>query len=191
MLVASTVLLSFGAILVLPKVMSRTSEVRERQSDDDADLLALRAHKKWQLVNPTRQFMKPNVAQLCGRNFGREEESPHLNKYISVYVNDVGRKAMMTEFSPKFPVGTMIVKEKFGSLEEKAPELITAMIKRSAGYNPETGDWEYFLVDGAATKIEERGKLENCMACHTMYKQSDFVIRSYLPAEVREKLKGK
>jgi hypothetical protein len=40
-----------------------------------------------------------------------------------------------------------------------------AMVKRSPGYDPEGGDWEYLVVapDG---RIEERGRLPLCERCH-------------------------
>jgi hypothetical protein len=90
---------------------------------------------------------------------GRQEPSPHLHKYISVFVNPVGREQMMTKQTPEFPVGSMIVKEKLATADSTTPELLTAMIKRAPGYNPEGGDWEYLVLDGTASKIVERGKL--------------------------------
>lgn len=96
----------------------------------------------------------------------------------------------MTKLSPKFPVGSIIVKEKLGSPDSTQPELLTAMIKRGPGYNPESGDWEYLVLDGAASKIIEQGKLTRCSGCHRPYQSSDFVTRTYLPATVQSKLKS-
>lgn len=155
----------------------------------DPDLTTLAKYRKWTLVNPTPQFMDPPAAISCAINVGREKSSPHVQKYVSVYVNPVGREAMMTKRSPKFPIGSMIVKEKLGSADSRSPELLTAMIKREAGYNPENGDWEYLVLDGEASKIVERGKLERCSGCHTWYKKSDFVTRTYLPEQVSRDLK--
>jgi hypothetical protein len=39
------------------------------------------------------------------------------------------------------------------------------MIKRTSGYDPAGGDWEY-LVLGASGRVEERGKLPLCARCH-------------------------
>jgi len=63
------------------------------------------------------------------------------------------------------------------------------MIKREPGYNPESGDWEYLVLDGGASKIVERGKLTRCSGCHRPYKSSDFITRTYLPETVRSDLK--
>ncbi|HEX6044665.1 MAG TPA: cytochrome P460 family protein [Pyrinomonadaceae bacterium] len=155
----------------------------------DSDLATLAKYRQWTLVNPTPQLMEPLSAQSCAIIPGRQEPSPHLHKYISVFVNSVGREAMMTKQQPKFPVGSMVVKEKFDKPDSTSPELLTAMIKREAGYYPEGGDWEYLVLDGAASKIVERGKLTRCSGCHVPYKYSDFITRTYLPSDVRIELK--
>lgn len=155
----------------------------------DPLLLEFSKYKKWTLVNPVPELMAPQAAQDCVLILGRKEGSPHLNKYISVYVNDTGRAAMMTQLTPRFPAGSMIVKEKLSDRSSSTPELLTAMVKREPGYNPESGDWEFVVLSGKADAITGRGKLTNCQACHLAYQRSDFVTRTYLPPAVREKLK--
>jgi Cytochrome P460 len=140
-------------------------------------------------VNPTPQLMEPQSSAGCAMIWGRQKESPHVNKYISVFVNSVGREQMMTKLTPRFPVGSIIVKEKLATPDSTKPEVLTAMIKRQPGYNPESGDWEYLVLDGAASKIVERGKLTRCSGCHRPYQSSDFITRTYLPREVSGALK--
>ena len=150
----------------------------------DHDLAELAKYRQWTLVNPKPELMEPQSARDCAINPGRQESSPHLRKYISVFVNPVGREQMLTtDQPPKFPAGSMIVKEKLGSRDSTTPEVLTVMIKRKPGYNPESGDWEYLVLDGAATKIVEQGKLTRCSSCHNYYKHSDFVTRTYLPRQ--------
>ena len=162
---------------------------RSSPKEPESDLSALAKYREWTLVNPTPQFMAPASAIACDINLGRRESSPHVRKYVSVFVNPVGREQMMTKRSPKFPIGTMIVKQKLGSPDSTEPELLTAMIKRAPGYNPENGDWEYLTLNGAATRIVEQGKLERCSSCHKSYDDSDFVTRTYLPQDVAGSLK--
>ena len=159
------------------------------RSVPESDLANLAKYRQWTLVNPTPQLMEPLPAISCTMIPGRQEPSPHLHKYISVFVNPVAREEMMTRQSPKFPIGSMIVKEKLGSVDSTTPELLTAMIKRAPGYNPEGGDWEYLVLDGAASKIVEQGKLTRCSGCHRPYQHSDFVTRTYLPETVSKNLK--
>jgi hypothetical protein len=103
---------------------------------------------------------------------------PHIKKFVHVYVSKNGEVAMRTN-SGFFPKGAIVLKEKFSDAEGKQTELFTGMIKREAGYNPECGDWEFFTLPGDASKVSERGKLQDCMDCHVEYKKSDYVTKSY------------
>jgi hypothetical protein len=185
----------FGKLLLVPVVAVICWVVVTRSAPGhqppapDPDLEILAKYKTWKLVNPTPELMEPVPAISCGRVAGRDEGSPHLHKYVSVYVNSTGKDAMMKMAWPKYPIGSMIVKEKLGSADSNKPELLTAMIKREAGYNPESGDWEYLVLDGAASEIVERGKLTRCNGCHKAYTLWDFVTRTYLPRDVQKKLK--
>src|SRR5215210_4709944 len=55
-------------------------------------------HRKWMLVNPARARMDAATAALCRAptpaETGRGSLGPHQGKFISVYVNEVGAKAM-------------------------------------------------------------------------------------------------
>lgn len=130
------------------------------------------------------------VSKLCGRYTGGRygNPNPHASSYISVYVNQTGRESMMTRLEPEFPQGSIIVKEKLTDPRATAPELLTAMVKRAKGYNPESGDWEYLVLDGSASTIKAQGKLEECNVYHVTSKGSDYIDRVYLPREIRAKL---
>jgi hypothetical protein len=175
------------ALLFVPALVTLGCMVEGQSSQQpaDRDLTALAEYRQWTLVNPTPLLMEPVSAASCVAVSGRHESSSHGPKYISVFVNLAGREAMMNGQPPKFPVGSMIVKEKLGSPDSKNPEVLTAMIKREAGYNPESGDWEFLVLDGAASKITERGKLTHCSGCHKPYESSDFVTKSYLTDSVK------
>jgi len=82
------------------------------------------------------------------------------------------------------------VKEKLLSKDGGAPELLTAMIKREPGYNPESGDWEFLILDASATYvIGGRGTKANCQSCHALAKNNDYVFRSYLPKGALSRLR--
>jgi hypothetical protein len=146
-------------------------------------------YKHWTRVNPEPAQVNAQASQLCAAlTVPQAPTSPH-DKYITVYVNEIGRHAMMEEKAPHFPQGSVIVKEKLTTPESATPELLTVMIKRKPGYNPESGDWEFVVLDGEGRTVQARGKLENCQSCHLMDKATDYVSRSYLPAEVAKKLR--
>jgi hypothetical protein len=50
------------------------------------------------------------------------------------------------------------------------------MYKRAPGFNPKGGDWEFLILDGAATKIQERQKKGSCLDCHDSQRDRDFVF---------------
>ena len=152
-------------------------------------------YRNWTKVNDQPQLMQLQTAQLCAALLPPDlknvngPNNPHREKYISVYVNAKGREAMFEKLKPTFPEGSVIVKEKLPNKSSDTPELLTVMIKRSKGFNTVTGDWEYMVVDGGGTKVEKRGRLENCQSCHLATPGTDYIFRTYLSIDVRSKLK--
>ena len=158
-------------------------------SDDFESLKAeLSKYRTWTLVNPQPLLMDKVVATACAAP-NISTPSPHSNKYILVYVNDVGKAAMMSEKHPKFPPGSIIVKEKLSEKINRLPELLTIMVKRSEGYDQANGNWDYLVVDGDSSRIERPANVRSCQTCHLAHKETDYVSRIYLPKDVREKLK--
>lgn len=153
-------------------------------------------YKNWTKASKSNFVMNTASATACAATRrevpikGSEiEKSPHKDKYINVFVNAVGKEAMLMQKRPKFPVGTVIVKEKLSSPDSLIPELLTVMIKRAKGFNPKVGDWEFMTLNGDATEVTSKGKLENCQTCHIGYKQNDFITRTYLTDAIKERLK--
>ncbi len=150
-------------------------------------------YRSWAKVNPLPLLLPTHLDGLCrvatGRDLIATSSNPHRRKYFTVYVNNVGRSAMMHQAEPKFPKNSVIVKEKLLDRNSNSPELLTVMVKREVGFNPASGDWEYMVLNGAGTRIEGRGKLENCQSCHVSNKRTDYVFRTYLPDDVRGRLR--
>lgn len=150
-------------------------------------------YKNWTKVNDKPSIVSSEISMLCARpsqpQIDADAKNPHNDKFINVYVNDTGKDEMTAKKYPKFPVGTVIVKEKLATAESKEPELLTVMIKREKDYNPAVGDWEFLTFNGAGTETTARGKLENCQTCHLVEKTTDYISRKYLPYEIRQKLK--
>lgn len=156
-------------------------------------LSEIKDYKTWTKVNDKPQRVESKLAMQCARaskaQIDEDARNPHNDKYINVYVNSIGKTEMLTKKLPKFPQGTVIVKEKLTTAESTSPELSTVMIKREKGFNIDGGDWEYMVVNGEATEVTAKGKLENCMACHSAEKATDYVSRRYLPYKVWQTLK--
>jgi hypothetical protein len=190
----ATIMATGLAVSYLPLRTVRSGEPASGSDARDA-VKAIAGYRNWTRVNRQPQVMQQKTAILCGiwrapsgaKVYG--ETNPHHRKYITVYVNEPGRKAMIEQLNPKFPEGSVIVKEKLSEPSSQTPELLTVMIKREKGFNPDSGDWEYAVFDGTGTKLESRGKLGNCQGCHVTLPNSDYIFRTYLPDDVRNKLK--
>ncbi|HEX8143889.1 MAG TPA: cytochrome P460 family protein [Pyrinomonadaceae bacterium] len=167
-----------------PHTLSATKQVKE-----------IEGYRNWTKVNSVPQLMPGRVAAACAiwqSSSGVAVDgtsNPHRNKYFTVYVNAVGRKAMLNQKQPKFPEGSIIVKEKLSATDSRTPELLTVMIKQKEGFNPASGDWEYMVIDGTGTKVEGRGNLQNCQSCHIGNQRTDYIFRTYLSEGVESKLK--
>lgn len=154
----------------------------------------INGYRQWTRVNPTPDVFASQIAIQCAAppsptQVKMEAANPHRDKYVVVYVNELGQHAMMQEKTPRFPLGSIIVKEKLPAKDSTTPELLTVMMKRESGYNPQGGDWEYMALDGAGKEVQARGRLESCQACHLMHKDSDYISRNYLPYDLWQKLR--
>ena len=192
-LVAICLLLFVGAALAFtlrsrPQAPLQTLVAAEFQRPGN-ELIA--GYHNWTRVNPDPLLVAAQNAQLCAVLIpAAVPAGPHAkDKYITVYVNDIGRHAMMEEQTPHFPQGSVVIKEKLTTAKSTTPELLTVMVKRESGYNPESGDWEFMVFDGSGQTVQARGKLENCQSCHLRDQDTDYVSRAYLPLDVRTRLK--
>src|SRR5262249_28633973 len=135
-------------------------------------------YKSWTVVNPEPVKMSPVVSLMCARV---APQTPQADKYLRVYVNDVGRDAMFQAANPKFPVGSIIVKEKLPSIDSSEAELDTIMVKRESSYDPAHGNWQYLTMSGNRSSLEAPKNVGSCQSCHDVYRDiSDSVVREYL-----------
>ena len=157
-------------------------------SPEPGSVESFKDYHKWRRVNAEPYYVAPIPAAACAAAVVRSDDdaNPHLAKYIVVYVNRKGAHTLYDAERKSFPVGSMIVKEKHPARDSKTPELLTAMVKREAGYNPDNGDWQYVALSGDATKVTASGKLENCQSCHESVKDQDYVFGDYVPKQTRK-----
>jgi hypothetical protein len=182
-----------GSCLALALVLSRPAQTEVIVPDNAPTASLISGYRQWSRVNPEPQIVASRIAIQCSLPTPAQREieggNPHNDKWVVVYVNELGRAAMMGQKNPVFPLGSIIVKEKLATKESTNPELLTVMRKREAGYDSKRGDWEYLVFDGPGKVMEANGKLEKCQACHLMEKDTDYVSRRYLPYDVWKKLK--
>jgi hypothetical protein len=149
---------------------------------------SIRGYRDWTRVNP-RPAVFTDGALDCAAPArpGPVAHGPHGDAYITVYVNRPGRHAMLSEAKPRFPAGSVIVKEKRLQPDSRKPEMLTVMEKQ-AGSSAGNAAWEYFVYN-ADQKPIDHGKTEHCRSCHEKARGTDYVFRDYLPASVRASLR--
>ena len=182
-----SVLIIVGTLILVAALTNKPAQSAPLD-DFRFEASALKDGKVWTQVNAEPYYISSFVDDLCRApgpmDYDKErKKNPHASSFITVYVNEVGRAAMFAKESPRFPQGSVIVKEKIGITDRRSEGrtllLYTLMRKREPGYNPTVGDWE-FMVVAANGKLEASGKLENCQQCHTSKNDSDFVFRPYV-----------
>lgn len=141
----------------------------------------------WPKATAEFQDMSPAMALSCiGPKKHDMSPNPHMPKVFDVYVNEIGRKAMLRMEEGDFPVGTVIVKRKFDrsalaltpsrDAQRKLkpgskPELLTIMHKTKNG-------WTYAAANGEGKPMG--GDTKYCASCHQTAKNVDFVFRPYV-----------
>ncbi len=109
-------------------------------------------------------------------------KNPH-EKGITTFARYFANELAQTEIykdAPKFPTGSIIVREKLLNADDTNAEVVTVMIKREKGFSRKTGDWEYLVVEGDLNRINRREKTGSCSKCHAAAEQTDFVFKTYL-----------
>jgi hypothetical protein len=163
---------------------------RSQQAQKPVALKDLTRYRSWTKINPEPVRFAAAPAMQCLSPSSSQQPSVHRDKFITVYVNPIGREAALRQKRPRFPVGTLLVKEKRAEQTSQTPELLTVMRKREPGFDAKAGDWEYFVLTGDAKKVTAQGKIAHCRACHLQTPETDFVYRNaYLPRKFAERLK--
>lgn len=109
------------------------------------------------------------------------EATDHIEflSYGFIYANEIAKPEIEKD-QPKFPVGSIIVREKNKTKDAEIPEKFIAMVKREDGFSKETDNWEFFVFDGKELQMQKRETVGNCAECHSKAKQDDWVFREYL-----------
>jgi len=140
----------------------------------------LKNYRKWQKVNVAPVRMADRIAAMCSAPQPAIIDSPHGPRFINVYVNRSGQRAMMDHNAKSYPEGAIIVKEKLSKIDSKKPELMTVMVKRPKGYAPSEGDWQFLVTDADGKVTASGDDTKHCGTCHRAQIDQGFVFRTYL-----------
>ena len=126
-------------------------------------------------------YVDPGLALRCAGASEAELEAasktfgPHAHTAITIYMNDLAA-GVFGKANPTYPVGSVVVKEK-KAIMTQGNDGVGGMIKRSPGYDPAHGDWEYFYFEDPG-KIES-GRMVSCVQCHSGAAGTDYVFGSW------------
>lgn len=122
------------------------------------------------------EIFSPRVPRPIAKKSPAKHEDGNI--FGVVYANDLANDFLKANAkrSKRFPIGSIIVREKLAKADDAQPQLLTAMIKRARGFNPKANDWEFLIIDGTISKILEQQKQGSCLKCHASQKKRDFVF---------------
>ena len=182
MKIGAKILFTFTiGVLALLVITACTPKDSEASLTTATDFETIRAnYRDWIAIqeNPTNVSMM--IFTLCRLPSESEmafaESEEHGKFFLRDYFNDVGFEAL-TNQTETFPVGTIIVKEKFREISEAwdNPEALGMMIKRDEGFNSASNDWEFLYWDEAGVLWEGIETTASCQACHSEAER-DFVF---------------
>ncbi len=124
------------------------------------------------LTAETRVEMAPQVSASCIGSV--IDTGPHAAAAIHLYANDRAIDAMSHwTGGSRFPIGSLLVKEKFETMTDPAPSGITVMEK--VADRGSVDDWIFYAIRLPQVSIvRERGRI-SCEGCHSGYDKTDFV----------------
>src|SRR6478609_413454 len=121
------------------------------------------------------------IFNLCRMPTLRETEflnSIHGDgRYLQDWANPLAAQVLVSGAPSMFPVGSVIVKEKYAGPTTVKPDLVAIgmMIKRSPGFNSAHGDWDYAYYEPALGIVQTAEQSTYCANCHAGAAATDFV----------------
>lgn len=112
-----------------------------------------------------------SVATFC--RDPKEIHGPHIRPGIHIFVSPGVVEAQSRNGSSHYPVGSMLVKEKYSRKGDVKPSLITVMEKVADKGRIE--DWRFYMVRlSDRSFVRDEGKV-SCVDCHSHYVKTDYV----------------
>jgi hypothetical protein len=142
----------------------------------------LQNYRSWTALQDLPRNVSDAIFMMCRLPTEAEmafaESDEHGGYFLRDYMNKIGYSAFESG-ADTFPVGTVIVKEKFRGFDPDnlwlEPESFGIMIKRAAGFNPESNDWEFIYWESPSEVWQGIEASASCQACHSEAER-DFVF---------------
>lgn len=176
-------------LLVLGLVTSRLSGGDAAPADPPRVGSVSRNYKSYKLITPEPVEVDPELAARCAGvtesdvRAARKRDGVHAFATVSIYMNEPAARAF-AQRERTYPEGSVVVKEKHfheyqgrNGREAGGGDGVGGMIKRTAGFDPKHGDWEYFYF--ADPKRIESGRIASCVQCHAAAAETDHVFGTW------------
>lgn len=104
----------------------------------------------------------------------RDAYGVHYKPGIHLYANALAIEAREGGGEViRYPIGSLLVKEKFDTTEDTNPSIITVMEKTANEGRVE--DWNFTMIRLADRSVVTEGFKVSCVDCHNHYRRTDFV----------------
>lgn len=99
-------------------------------------------------------------------------------RYLQDWANAGAQAGLRARGAPAFPVGSVIVKEKYAGAAATQADLVALgiMIKRDPGFDSAHGDWDYAYYEPALGVVQTTEQSSYCTACHAGASATDYVF---------------
>ena len=101
-----------------------------------------------------------------------KEHGPHAARLIRVYAN-AAAAAELPRPQHRFPVGSVIAKDKLGAMSDDLPLGVAFMVKHDGPRFRDTGGWEFLFYPQSG---DAKATHQACAACHRGAKRGDYVF---------------
>ena len=147
---------------------------------------ALAGYREWRPLTPDPVAVPLARWVLCRMptpkevSDARTAHGEHADRYIRVFVNGLA-VAHFRDAVGRLPEGAVVVKEKLEQSSDADPVAVAGMVKRSPGFAPAFGDWEFLYVDRERPEVPASSPAlqAHCGSCHRARRDDDFLFRSY------------
>jgi len=143
--------------------------------------LILETYRSFEPRTPAPVSVSGYIFGLCRMPTLRETEflaSLHGDgRYLQDWANPLAAAALTSQAKGAFPVGAVIVKEKYAGPHAEPADVVALglMIKRAAGFDAAHGDWDYAYYEPALGIIQNTEQTAYCAKCHAAAAATDFV----------------
>ena len=109
----------------------------------------------------------------------------HSGNWVGIFVDELARGTYLSADAP-YPECAKVVKPVYSDGEGTTVLKLTVMVKMAAGYDPENGDWWYATYDASGTYARKQGKLEDCISCHKLAAETDYLFSRHIESATHE-----